>query len=123
MIDRTKWGWWNERWREFRLEEHGIVDIDDWCSDPPVQLDAWILPEGKRCYFHARSGGASLTIYQGPTERGTPIAQVPRNEEWEGQADYVERECSYDYDIAALSTIFMNLLTAWRDGVPSGSLK
>jgi len=48
---------------------------------------------------------------------------VWKYDEWEAQADYVERECSYDYDIAALSEILVRLLTAWRDGTASGTLK
>lgn len=119
MQDDDSENWWNDRWRE--LEEEGLTRINDWMSDPPVQFDAWLVPEGFSCYFHAKGGDATLEIYIEEMRLDVMRSRRHRKLIWEGEADYRHGPDPLSFEPAVVAAAATDLLRAFRDGVPTGT--
>ncbi len=94
-----------------RLSELGLVELDDWQTDPPVQVTGVITPEGRAFYLRLRSGGAQLEVHSS-ADRNSPQL-------WEGEVDYTEQPDPCSFPATIIAAAAAELLRRWRSGAPS----
>jgi len=105
--------YWTERLR--RLSALGLTDLNDWMTDPPVQVSGRALPGEHAFYLRLRDGNASLQVYVRAERDVSLVWSTPLL--WEGDTEYEQGPDTLAFAPESVEAVAADLLGQWRSGV------
>lgn len=105
-------GYWTERAR--RLSALGLTDLNDWMTDPPVQVSGRALPGDHAFYLRLRDGSASLEVYVSTEKNISLVWNTPLL--WQGDTEYEQGPDTLTFAPELVEAVAADLLRQWRSG-------